>query len=203
MSWSEKVLKELSTKRIGFDKAAFIKTSHDLLPVLCQAWDVQWALIEAALMPAVAAAAAAAAGGAGGVGGSAVAAAAAAVGAEAAGAVAVGIVCVKVRWAKNLRFQQPLRFQNPSVSKSFGVKTFGSMSSCFKIFRFQKRRFQNHSISKACGFKSFRFKFLRFRKRSVSTAFGFKIFWFLQPSASTTLGYKNLGLSVQNRANSS
>ncbi|CAM9796504.1 unnamed protein product, partial [Laminaria digitata] len=57
------VLKELSTKRIGFDKAAFIKTSHDLLPVLCQAWDVQWALIEAALAPVAAAAAAAAAGG--------------------------------------------------------------------------------------------------------------------------------------------
>lgn len=88
----EKTLKELSTKRIGFDKAAFIKTSHDLLPVLCQAWDVQWALIEAALTPA-----AGGAGGAGGVGGS-VTAVAAAVSAEgAAGIVAVGVVCVKVR----------------------------------------------------------------------------------------------------------
>ncbi len=48
------VLKELSTKRIGFDKAAFVQTSADLLPVLCQAWDAQWAVIEA-LLPLVAA----------------------------------------------------------------------------------------------------------------------------------------------------
>lgn len=48
------MLRELSTKRIGFDKAAFVKTSADLLPVLCQAWDAQWAVIEG-LLPAVAA----------------------------------------------------------------------------------------------------------------------------------------------------
>ncbi|CAN0449960.1 unnamed protein product [Ectocarpus sp. 8 AP-2014] len=41
-------------KRIGFDKASFIKTSADLLPVLCQAWDSQWAIIEG-LLPSVAA----------------------------------------------------------------------------------------------------------------------------------------------------
>ena len=96
---SEKqALKELSTKKIGFDKAAFIKTSHDLLPLLCQAWDVQWALIEAAL--ASLAAAAAGGGGAEGVGGGGVGGVGgvAAVGAEAAGAVAVGTVCVKVRF---------------------------------------------------------------------------------------------------------
>lgn len=50
----EQVLKELSTKRIGFDKAAFVQTSADLLPVLCQAWDAQWAVIEG-LLPLVAA----------------------------------------------------------------------------------------------------------------------------------------------------
>ncbi|CAM9170022.1 unnamed protein product, partial [Hapterophycus canaliculatus] len=50
---TNEVLRELSTKRIGFDKAAFVKTAADLLPVLCQAWDSQWALIEA-LLPAVA-----------------------------------------------------------------------------------------------------------------------------------------------------
>lgn len=47
------MLRELSTKRIGFDKAAFVKTAAELLPVLCQAWDSNWALIEA-LLPAVA-----------------------------------------------------------------------------------------------------------------------------------------------------
>ncbi|CAM9704986.1 unnamed protein product [Pylaiella littoralis] len=51
---TNEVLRELSTKRIGFDKAAFVKTSADLLPVLCQAWDAQWALIEG-LIPAVSA----------------------------------------------------------------------------------------------------------------------------------------------------
>lgn len=49
-----KVLRELSTKRIGFDKAAFVKTSGELLPVLCQAWDAQWGSIEV-LLAAVAA----------------------------------------------------------------------------------------------------------------------------------------------------
>lgn len=47
------MLRELSTKKIGFDKAAFVTTAADLLPMLCQAWDSQWALIEA-LLPAVA-----------------------------------------------------------------------------------------------------------------------------------------------------
>lgn len=48
------MLRELATKRIGFDKAAFVETSADLLPVLCQAWDAQWVVIEG-LLPAVAA----------------------------------------------------------------------------------------------------------------------------------------------------
>ena len=77
----KQVLKELSTKRIGFDKAAFVQTSADLLPVLCQAWDAQWAVIEG-LLPMVAA---------GNVPGSESEA-----GAKAAEAMSLGTVCVKV-----------------------------------------------------------------------------------------------------------
>lgn len=43
------VLKELSTKRVGFDKVAFGQMTIDLLPVICRAWDAQWAVIEGML----------------------------------------------------------------------------------------------------------------------------------------------------------
>lgn len=43
------MLKELSTKRVGFDKAAFAQVAGELLPVICQAWDAQWATIEGLL----------------------------------------------------------------------------------------------------------------------------------------------------------
>ena len=78
------VLRELSTKRIGFDKAAFVKTSADLLPVLCQAWDAQWALIEG-LLVAVAAGNVPAGDSEAGV--------------KAAEAMSLGTVCIKVCWA--------------------------------------------------------------------------------------------------------
>lgn len=77
------MLRELSTKRIGFDKAAFVKTSADLLPVLCQAWDAQWALIEGPLS-------AVAAGN--------VPPGDSEAGVRAAEAISLGTVCVKVGW---------------------------------------------------------------------------------------------------------
>lgn len=82
----EKVLKELSTKRVGFDKAAFVKTAGELLPVLCQAWDAQWVLVEGLLAPVAA--------------GDDMAPTA---DSEAAGAVALAAVCIKVRvlWVRS------------------------------------------------------------------------------------------------------
>lgn len=43
-------MKELSTKRVGLDRAAFVRTSGDLFPVMCQAWDTQWALLDSSLV---------------------------------------------------------------------------------------------------------------------------------------------------------
>lgn len=66
-------------KKVGLDKAAFVKTAGELLPVLCRAWDDQWARIESVL-------ALVATGDGGSIG----------AGHEATGAVALAIVCVKV-----------------------------------------------------------------------------------------------------------
>lgn len=89
---NNQVLKELSMKRIGFDKASFIKTSADLLPVLCQAWDSQWALIES-LLPSVAAGNVPDPGGSDGA-------------TAAVEAVPLGTVCIKVGWdSSTLRSQ--------------------------------------------------------------------------------------------------
>ncbi|CAM9530691.1 unnamed protein product [Ectocarpus sp. 12 AP-2014] len=79
---TNEVLKELSMKRIGFDKASFIKTSADLLPVLCQAWDSQWARIEG-LLPSVAAGTVPVPGGSDGA-------------TAAVEAVPLGTVCIKI-----------------------------------------------------------------------------------------------------------
>lgn len=66
-------------KRVGFDKAAFVKTAADLLPVVCQAWDAQWAAI-ASLLPTISGRDAIVSKGH----------------SEAAAAVALGTVCVRV-----------------------------------------------------------------------------------------------------------
>lgn len=80
------VLKELSTKRVGLDKAAFVRTAGELFPVMCQAWDAQWALIEGMLMGMAS----------GGV-------ELARLGPEAVDAFALATICVKV----NLAFTTP------------------------------------------------------------------------------------------------
>jgi len=66
-------------KKVGLDKAAFVKTAGELLPVLCRAWDDQWARIESVL-------ALVAMGDGRSLG----------AGHEATGAVALAIVCIKV-----------------------------------------------------------------------------------------------------------
>eukprot|EP00752_Nemacystus_decipiens_P012244 g10853.t1 len=99
---TNEVLRELSTKRIGFDKAAFVKTSADLLPVLCQAWDAQWALIEGLLM-------AVAAGN--------VPAGDSEAGIKAAEAVSLGTVCIKIM-RRLLQFGIP-GLEHPSIEPLF------------------------------------------------------------------------------------
>ncbi|CAN0019505.1 unnamed protein product [Discosporangium mesarthrocarpum] len=43
------VLKELSSKRVGFDKAAFSAMAAELFPVIKSMWDAQWVLVERVL----------------------------------------------------------------------------------------------------------------------------------------------------------
>lgn len=82
------VLRELSTKRVGLDKAAFVKTAGELLPVLCCTWDDQWARVEGVL-------ALVAMGDGGSLGR----------GHEATEAVALAIVCIKVFGNKSWSFR--------------------------------------------------------------------------------------------------